>query len=172
MSEPRLKLQPHEGKRLRFTGILRDFRTHSCGYRRLIRTAAIEDLDLEDSGEYVCDHVWVQYSEALEEVGATPGDRLSFEAAVTQYQRADKSSGAQRINWSLSNPTDVRLVNRANVEAISEDIDGALAPVMPQEDAEAIRVDVVTAIKTVQRAAQAVGGWKKLEELVDLLKTA
>jgi hypothetical protein len=68
-------------------------------------------VDIKDiSGATVTDHLWMKVGKRLSSLAALPGDRVQFDARVTEYVKGYRKSGAR--DYRLSFPTKVQVVQR------------------------------------------------------------
>ncbi|QSZ66155.1 hypothetical protein RJ40_00890 [Methanofollis aquaemaris] len=112
----RTKLQPLQGKRVRFTATFGEYGTYR---KHGVTGKSILLHDLRDrSGKILADHIWINYPAGFDAVGTfQKGDLVEFTAKVDEYLHGYRG---QKIEDRLARPPtiDYRLKYPRNVRKI------------------------------------------------------
>ena len=79
------------------------------------RTILLKDIRLND--EIVCDHIWFKVGKQFERLSLQPGDKVSFSARVSQYEKGYKGRRWDVFDkpiekdYRLSFPTQARKIS-------------------------------------------------------------
>jgi hypothetical protein len=165
-------------KRVVITGVFEKI-TVNKNPNKPFKVALLQDVEVELSkGKHDLGHVWVQHAETF--AGLTYGDRVQCSCRVGQYRRslatAGENGSAEKIDYSLSWPNDLKVLNHRPVaySAIHEAPAGAPAapaaqPVPPPPEDPVKTTDPVQFILQVKELALKVGGVDRIIELKALM---
>ncbi len=93
------------------------------GWMGIERTILLKAIKLD--GEIICDHIWFKVGKQFEKLSLQPGDRVSFSARVSQYEKGYKGRRWDvydkpiEQDYRLSFPTHVRKIASAAEEKCS-----------------------------------------------------
>lgn len=113
----RKKLSAIEGNRKTFIGTFSRFGLKPGWKGRQEETVLILDVRDADSGDVMCDHLWLNLTEGFRTLHLTEGDRITFAARVKPYVKGYQGSRAERtgeawvsLDWKLSHPTRIEKI--------------------------------------------------------------
>ena len=111
----RQQLKTLLGQRLTFTATV-DLFSVKNGYRGPVATLMLKDVCLADDGRLVTEHLWWDKGAWAKELHV--GDRISFEARVSSYEKGYKGRDFERqaesplsTDYRLERPTKVKVQN-------------------------------------------------------------
>ena len=109
----RKELQEINGKRTAFTAIVDRFGTKSSFRGPPLPTICLKDVK-DSTGKVVTDHLWFTVGKTLKALELQPGDKITFDARVTEYykgykgHRDDYDLPPVEKDYRLSLPTKVK----------------------------------------------------------------
>ena len=166
-------------KRVVITGVFEKI-TVNKNPNKPFKVALLQDVEVELSkGKHDLGHVWGQHAETV--AGLTYGDRVQCSCRVGQYRRslatAGENGSAEKIDYSLSWPSDLKVLNHRPVaySAVQEAPASASTPTAahpvppPPEEAPVKSTDPVQFILQIKELALSVGGVDRITELKALM---
>jgi hypothetical protein len=105
------------GTRSRFTATFKRFGSRTAYRGPAIRTALFVDV-CGLHGEALTDHLWMNVGERIAALDLAPGDRVSFEARVTEYVKGYK--GRRELDEAKPLQQDYRLSFPTCVKRLAE----------------------------------------------------
>jgi hypothetical protein len=114
----REQLAERDGLRGEFTATFQRFGSKSAYKGPPVVTLLFVDVR-DSAGAVVTDHLWFSTCKAWEDAALKPGDRVRFDARVKTYRkgyrgrREDDDLPAPGLDYKLSHPSRIRVLNRA-----------------------------------------------------------
>lgn len=111
----RQELAKRQGERATFRGVFARYGEKRGWEGRTERAVLLRDIR-DAEGELVADHIWLNYTRAIESLGdLVEGDIVQFDARVTEYEKGYKGwrldvYAPVETDYKLSRPTRVRKV--------------------------------------------------------------
>lgn len=106
----RTGLQAIEEKRQTFTGVFERI-GYKPGYRGSASTMTVLVRNVRNKkGKFLANHVWLNYTKALQELNLDRGNRIEFQARVKEYRKGSKGS----IDYRLSYPTQIKKISEVS----------------------------------------------------------
>lgn len=105
----RRELKKLNGERMRFVGTVERFGTKRAFRGPDIRTVLLTGVHREaEPDQLLTDHLWFTYTKTFTGLGLQPGDKISFDARVSLYEKGYSGRRAWETGeaWSA---TDYRL---------------------------------------------------------------
>jgi hypothetical protein len=161
-------------KRVVITGVFEKI-TVNKNPNKPFKVALLQDVEVELSkGKFDLGHLWVQHAETF--AGLTYGDRVQCSCRVGQYRRslaaAGENGAAEKIDYSLSWPSDLKVLNHRPVaysavqEAAASAPPATATPAAPPPPEDPVKTtDPVQFILQVKELALKVGGVDRIIEL-------
>lgn len=93
-------LEDVEGERHRYFGVFEKFGTKSAYRGPPIQTVLLKDVK-SISGDYICDHLWFNYTKGFEKLGELKtGDLVEFDARSEMYAKGYRGRRSEE-EWDL-----------------------------------------------------------------------
>lgn len=108
----RTKLRDAQGERFTFhaTFVRIGKKTNYMGHSE--ETVLLKNILKAETKEFVCDHVWLNFTRAFEKLSLREGDTISFDARIKQYTKGYVNRkiniNQQKRDYRLSHPTQVK----------------------------------------------------------------
>lgn len=105
----RRELKKLDGERMRFVGTVERFGTKPAFRGPDIETILLVNVHSDDDPDTILtDHLWFACGTTFRRLGLRPGDRVSFDARVSRYEKGYRGRRAEELGeyWS---ETDYRL---------------------------------------------------------------
>lgn len=119
--DPRPRLEPYCGQRIRVSGLLGKSKIWSDYHTRSsYKTLCLHHV--EKDGQVLAGHVWVHHADDILAVRPEQYQRLTCTAIVREYRRGGSTHQPPTVSYCLDAPTDIELVPRvvaASVPAMS-----------------------------------------------------
>jgi hypothetical protein len=161
-------------KRVLITGVFEKI-TVNKNPNKPFKVALLQDVEVELSkGKHDLGHMWVQHAETFASLNY--GDRVQCSCRVGQYRRSlavsGENGGAEKIDYSLTWPSDIKVLNHRPVafSAVHEEAAGppaAAAP--PPREGPVKTTDPVQLILHIKELGDKVGGVDRMFELKALM---
>lgn len=98
----RSELESRDGQRMNFVGTIERFgtkRNSFKGYEE--KTVLLKHVNFHETGNVATDHIWFTWTKTWNNSGVKVGDKISFEARVSEYR---KGYWGYRENRMMENP--------------------------------------------------------------------
>jgi len=108
----RTKLRDAQGERFTFnaTFVRIGKKTNYMGLSE--ETVLLKNILKAETQEFVCDHVWLNFTRAFEKLNLREGDMISFDARIKQYTKGYVNRkikiNLQKRDYRLSHPTQIK----------------------------------------------------------------
>ena len=161
-------------KRVVITGVFEKI-TINKNPSKPFKVALLQDVEVELSkGKHDLGHMWIQHAETFASLNY--GDRVQCSCRVGQYRRSVATAGengaAEKIDYSLTWPNDIKVLNHRPVaySAIQEAPAGSPVappahPVPPPPEDPVKTTDPVQVILQIKELAVKVSGVERIMEL-------
>lgn len=122
----RERLKERDGVRARFFATFQRFGVKpATTWAPAIKTLLLVDVR-DDRGEAVADHVWFKEGEWSKSLDLKPGDRIGFDARVSQYEkgyrgRRDVDAPGPSVDYRLGFPTKAAKIAAAAIAPATDD---------------------------------------------------
>ena len=110
-------LKDRQGQRFRVTATFGRW-SRKSGYRGSVRTLLLRDVRCAKTGQALTDHLWFKSGLTWQRLGLAKGDRVAFDARVTQYLKGYLGARAERTGEAWSE-IDYRLERPTKAEKLS-----------------------------------------------------
>jgi hypothetical protein len=111
------------GERLRFVGTVGRFGTKPAYRGPAIRTILLLDVHREgEPDQILTDHLWFNCGTTFDRLGLRPGDKVSFDARVSRYEKGYTGRRAWETGEAWSE-TDYRLERPTKAVRMRSEVD-------------------------------------------------